>query len=69
MAAPRLLILKGKKYSDTDESTHRQKNMDVGLGVPMEGRLPKLAGRFLAVWYYIVYGLAVAVREGHGPWL
>ena len=44
-----------KKYiilRDTDESTHRRKGMDVGLGFRyVEGRLPKLARRFLVVWY------------------
>ena len=54
MVAPRQMGLKEKNMipRDTSGLTHRQKGTEGTNGVPMNGRLPKLAGRFLVVLYY-----------------
>ena len=52
-AAPRQMRLQEKiiiLHNRTD-ATYQQKGTEGTDGVPMEGRLPKLAGRFLVVWY------------------
>ena len=37
---------------DTSDLAHRRKGTEGTDGVPMDGRLPKLARRFLVVSYY-----------------